>query len=87
LLHGRAVPIKLVRFLDIGGQNSLIASMDTRIKHRVIEPKTKGEIWIWAERQLTQLEVSEAVSTYLLGKNGKRPKKGERIEFEWMVDL
>jgi hypothetical protein len=27
--------------------------MDTKIKHRVIEPKTKGELWIWADRQLT----------------------------------
>lgn len=60
--------------------------MDNKIKHRVIEPKTKGEIWIWADRKLTQEEVSDAVTTYLSGRNGKRPKKGECISFEWLVD-
>lgn len=48
-------------------------------KHVVIEPKTKGELWIMAPRKLSQAEVSDAVTAYLSSRKNKRPKRGERI--------
>lgn len=56
-------------------------------KHVVIEPKTKGELWVMAPRQLSHEEVSEAVATYLSSKKNKRPKRGQRILLHWTADL